>query len=176
MSDIIYLEPAKVVREILKNQLGLTDDRIMFTNQKNFIPTDGLYVNVSYVGPGKVIGPVTEWVDDGAGGLTEKLSMTMTDMIQIDILGMNNEPRTRRNDIVLALASIYSEMQQEKYGMQLARQPMSFLDTSFVEETKMVTRYTTTIFVTSIYQKDQPLGDFYIDFSRAVPPLLAANQ
>lgn len=175
MSAFTYREPGKIVADVLQSEMELADGQVMFTNQKFFIPTDGLFIAISYVGPSKVIANVNEAIDDGGDGLTEIQSITMAHLIQIDILGYGNDVRTRKEEIVMALHSIYSEQLQEQYHMQISRQPGPFMDTSFLEETKMVTRYTTTIITTSVNQKSKAVADYYTDFSRAVPPELTVD-
>lgn len=164
MSTFVYREPGKIVADIIQSEMELTDGQVMFTNQKIFIPTDGIFVNVSYVGPAKVIASQNEAIDDGADGLLEVQSITMLHMIQIDILGFGNEIRTRKEEIVMALRSLFSQTQQDTYQMQIARQPGMFMDTSFLEETKMITRYTTTIITTSANQKTKQVSDIYTSF------------
>jgi hypothetical protein len=154
------LEPGEIVGQVLLSEMELNPGQVMFTNNKFEIPTVGLYIVISYVGPGKIISNVNQWQDAGAAGLNEVQSLTMLQMLQIDILGYStdptdqaNNPRLRKEEIAMALRSAFSQGMQEQYQMQIARQPGPFLDTSFLEETKMITRYTTTIVTTSVYQK-----------------------
>lgn len=175
MSAFVYREPGKIVADILQSEMGLAEGQVMFTNQKYFIPTDGLLIVVSYVGPSKAIANVNEWIDDGFNGLNEIQSVTMAHLIQIDIMAYGNEPRVRKEEIAMALHSLFSQSQQEKFNMNIARQPGAFMDTSFLEATEIVTRYSTTIITTSLNVKQKAVSDIYTDFSRAVPPLLTVN-
>lgn len=174
-----YREPGLVVQDILQSELGLTAGQVMFTNQKYEIPTVGLLIVVSYIGPSKVISNQNEWGSDGAGGLTEIQSLCMLHQLQIDIMAFNNpsgtnDARTRKEEIAMAIHSLFSQSQQELYSMQIARQPGPMMDTSFLEETEILTRYTCTLATTSALQKSKP-ANYYSDFSRAVPPLLTTN-
>lgn len=173
--SFVYREPGKIVADVLQSEMDLDEGQVMFTNQKYLIPTDGIFICVSYIGPSKVISNVNEAIDDGGDGLTEVQSVTMAHLIQIDILGYGNDVRTRKEEIVMAMSSIYSQQLQEQYHMQIARQPGPLLDTSFLEETKMITRYTTTIITTSVNQKSKAVSELYTDFSRAVPPMLTVD-
>lgn len=181
MSDFIYREPGLIIQDILQNQLGLDEGQVMYTNQKYEIPVDGMFIAVSYVGPSKTIASIDEFIPDGAGGLIEQQSINMLHLIQIDIMSYNQsaEPdqdvTIRKEEVAMAMRSLYSEAQQEIYNMNVARHCGAFLDTSFLEETKMVTRYTTTIMTTSVTRKAQPVRDYYSDFSRAVPPTVVIN-
>lgn len=175
MSAFVYREPGKIVQDIIQTVLQLKDGQVMFTNQKFLIPTDGLFVAVSYVGPSKVIASTSELVDDGLGGTAELMSAAILHMIQIDIMSYDDEARTRKEEIPMALRSIFSEQNQELYNMQIARHPGAIIDTSFLEETKMMTRYTMTVMASSVIRKQLSTTEFYSDFSRAVPPQLVVN-
>lgn len=174
------LEPGQVLRNILLEELDLQPAQILFTNQKFFIPVSGLFIAISYVGPAKVITRNSELVADTFGGQLEVQSATLLYMMQIDIMAYNdpkggNQARARFAEIPMAIASIFSEQQQELYAMQIARHTTSILDTSFLEETEMVTRYTMTLMATSAIQKQASTNEYYDDFTKAVPPLLTVN-
>lgn len=156
-------EPANIVRRIIQSEMELAEGNVMFTNQKQFIPTDPLRVVVSYVGPSRVISNMNTWEDDGADGLIEVQSVNYLHLIQIDIMSFDNSSRQRKEEIAMALRSIFSEQQQETYGMSIARQPGIMSDTSFLEETKIITRYTTSIVVTSTFEKRKAI-DSYTSF------------
>src|SRR5690348_1212645 len=121
MSDFIYREPALIVCDILQSELGLTGDQVMMSNQKFEIPLDGLFISVSYVGPSKILASNDAWEDAGAAGLNEIQSLTMTHMIQIDIMSFDNSARMRKEEIQMALHSLFSESLQEQYQMHIAK-------------------------------------------------------
>lgn len=175
MGDFVYREPSKIVQDIIQHEMELANGQVMSTNQKFFIPTDGLFINISYVGPARVIASLDEWADNDKSEFTETQSITMLHMLQIDIMSYDDSARTRKEEIIFAVHSLFSEAQQEMFAMQIARQPGPFVDSSFLEATKMITRYTTTIVTTSVNRKIKPVGDYYTDFSRAVPPTLAVD-
>jgi hypothetical protein len=172
--NFVYREPGKIVQDVIQHELGLIDGQVMFTNQKYFIPTDGLFIVVSYIGPSKVIASNSDWVDSGTG-LIERQTVAMDHWLQIDVMSFSDEARTRKEEIAMAVNSIYSEQQQEQYSMNIARDPGPFMDTSFLEETKMITRYTTSIRTKSVLRKEREIDDIFTDFSRAVPPLVTVD-
>lgn len=174
MSDFVYREPGKIVQDVIQSELDLDDGQVMFTNQKYEIPTDGLFIVVSYVGPSKVIASNSDWVDNGAG-LIERQTVNVDHWLQIDIMSFGDEARTRKEEVMMAVQSIYSEQQQELYSMNIARHPGAFMDTSFLEGTKIITRYTTTLRTKSVLRKEREIADIYTDFSRAVPPSVTVN-
>lgn len=172
MSDFIYREPIKIVRDIIKAGMDLAETQIMLSNQKYFIPTVGLYVVLSYIGPAKVVNRNSELVSDGSGGMIERFSVNMLHMIQIDLMAYNNpsggnDARERKEEIAMAMGSIYSQQIQQKYSMQVSRNTGDFTDTSFLEETEMMTRYTTTIVTTSLNVKQKTTNEYYDTFPGA---------
>lgn len=163
-TTIIYQEPLKIVGDILIEEMELPG-RVLATNQKFILPTDGVFIVVSYVGPSKVIASSNEVEDDGADGLTEVQTVNMQHMIQIDIFAFNdaaggNQARARKEEIAMALRSIYSQQQQELYSMQISRNTGLFMDTSSLEATEMLTRYTTTIQTVSAIQKRKAVDSY----------------
>jgi hypothetical protein len=164
--------PIRVIRDILLSELDLDETQIMFSNQKYEIPTVGLYIVISYLGPATLITRMSELVPDGFGGMTELQSATWLHRIQIDAMAYNtpaggNDARDRKEEIAMALGSIYAEQLQEQYSMQIARNIAPFTDTSFLEETEMMTRYTTLVNTTSLTRKQKSTNEYYDTFPGA---------
>ena len=172
--SFLYREPAKIVADVIQQSMGLMASQVVLSNQKIFIPTPGPLIVVRYVGPSKIISNVDEWTDI-AGTFTEVQTMCMWHLLQIDIMSYDDTARLRKEEIAFAVNSLLSEAQQEMFNMNIANFTGSFLDTSFLEETKRITCYTTTISTTSVLMKQQPVQDYYVDFTRAVPPQIAVN-
>lgn len=193
MSAFFYREPAKLIVDIIQKELGLQSGQVLLTNQKYEIPTDGLFVVVSYVGPGKVISNQNEWIDDGAGGLIEVQTVSMLQMLQIDMMAFNdpvggNQARQRMLEIPMALRSVYSQNQQDAYSIKLASNIGPIMDVSSLEETEMLTRFTMTIQAFSVAQKQKAVDSYssfevkaysdvvkppFADFDASVEPALA---
>jgi hypothetical protein len=192
-------EPILILADIIQNQMALSPGQVMLAYQKFNIPTTGLLVILSYVGPNVIIGSSDVFVDDAGvtvatpftpfqpgvpipvptGGLTEVQSVTLLYEVQIDIMSFNNDngtndARTRKEEIVMALNSLYSEQSQENNQMQVSQVPGPFIDTSFLEATQYLQRYTTRVKLTAATTKTQA-APYYNDLSRAVPPILTAN-
>lgn len=169
-----YREPALILKDIIMQSLGLSVAQIMLSNQKVFIPTNGPFVVLRYLGPGRVISNVDEWSDIG-GDFTEIQTMTIQHTIQIQILSYDSSAFNLKEQIIFAINSLLSQSQQELWNINIARHPSPFLDTSYFEDTGMVTCYTTTVQTVSVLQKQLPVLDYYNDFSRSVPPVLVEN-
>lgn len=174
MSTFNYREPIKVVRDILVSQLGLTESQVVFSNEKWNIPTVGPLVVLSYL-TSVTLNSTDTWVDQGAG-LQEVQTVTLFDTIQVQVLGFKTPTiRALRTLIPMAFNSLLAQGQCELWNMSIAVNPGPMQDTSYLEGTEMITRYTVPINVTSINQKLQTVPDIYTDFSKAIPPQVVVN-
>jgi hypothetical protein len=160
---LVSREPIKVIADIIKHELDLADGQIMLDYEKiNILPDPGLYVAVSYLG-GNAIGnnnyfePVT---------LKEIQEVAMQEMVQIDILSFDASARTRKEEVIMALRSIYSQNAQDANSMQIARIPGNFQNASSLEETKILNRFTMAITIKAIYRKEKAV-DYYDKFPGA---------
>lgn len=152
-TPIVTREPILVIADIIQSELGLVDDAVMLDYEKfNINPDPGLYVVLSYVS-GKAIGNNNYGLLAADGTITEVQQAAMHQIIQIDAMSFDASARTRKEEIVMALRSIYSQQQQEENTMQIARIPSEFLNASSLEETKIMNRFTLSIAVFSIYTK-----------------------
>jgi hypothetical protein len=154
-----FTEPGQIVQDIIQQFLGLADGQVMFTNEPYEIPTDNnVLIVVSYAGPGKQQAIMKEYQLDGEGNSIELISQKMLDMLQIDILSYRDSARTYRTLVPIALGSTLSEQMQEQYNMHISRHVGAILDTSFVEKSRIVTRYTMTVMTETVQQYTAPVA------------------
>lgn len=168
MTTLVSREPIKVIADILLSELSLTTDQIILEYQKFNIPNDpGLFVALTYIG-GKAIGNTNHSSDAGSSGMIEKQSVAMQHMIQIDIMSFDSSARTRKEEVLMALRSVFSEQTQTANDMQIARIPEAFNNTASLEETKILNRFTMTIIVKSVYTKTKALTSYYDTFTKEI--------
>lgn len=167
-------EPIKILADIIQHEMALANGQVMLAYQKFNIPTTGLLIILTNTGASAIIGSTNTWEDDGAAGLTEVKTLTILDSVQIDVMSFGSEARTRCMEVAMAIHSFYSEQQQEANEMQIARQPGPFNDTSTLESTEFLQRYTTSVKITSAMTL-RKAADYFSDLSRAVPPLLTVD-
>ncbi len=168
-------EAAKIIADIMVAQLGLLPGQIMLTNQKWLIPEDqGLYVAISYVS-GKVIGNDNYSLPTEAG-MSEHQELVMLYEIQIDLMSYDDSARVKKELAYMGLMSVSSELIQETYNVQVARNPQPFQDVSMLEESGRLNRYTTLIAVTQLITNVVPGIPYYDDFTQAVPPEVTTEQ
>lgn len=170
-------EASKIVADILVAQLGpkvLPAGQIMLTNQKWKIPANqGLYAAVSYIS-GQAISSSSTYAPGGSG-LTETQQILMLYHIQIDLMSYDDSARVLKEIAYMAFGTIAAEQLMEQYGVQVARQPAAFADTSMLEESGRLNRYTTTIAVTQVIVNTNTNVPYYTDFTRAAPPQITAQ-
>ena len=158
-----FRAPIKVIADILQHELDLADGHIMTTGQKWNIPNSaGLYVALSYMGSSKVICTSSKF-DPNTNSETQ--TATTLSGIQIDVMSFDNSSRDRKEEIAMALGSIYAQQVQERYQCQVARLPGPFLDTSFIEGSGILKRFTSNISVTALFSKEKVV-EYFDQFSK----------
>ena len=156
------VEPIKVVADIIQTELGLPDGAVMVVNQRWVIPQNqDLYVALAYVGPAKTIGN-TNYFDSEAN--TEVQETSKAHMVQIDIMSFGDAARTRKEEVEMALLSMYSQFQQGKNLIKIARQPGPAVDASSLEATGRLNRFLMTVMVNALHRKVKAAA-YYDKFS-----------
>lgn len=161
-------EPIKVIADILQTEMQIPEGQIMLGYEKWDIPPNpDLYIALTYVG-GKAIGNSNYFTSVGnlPGQQIEHQEVAMRHVVQIDLLSFGPEARIRKEEVLMALRSIYSQQQQEKYLMSIARVPSDFVDASTLEETKMLNRFTLTVPITALHTKTKA-APYYDKFQTA---------
>ena len=162
MTELVSREPVKVIADIIVHELELEPSQIVLNYEKFDIPPEpGLFVVLSYVS-GKAIGNVNE-SESTPAGMNEIQTVAMQHIIQIDLMSFDNTARTRKEEVIMALRSIYSQQTQEIYNMKIARIPEQFMNASSLEETKILNRFTMDLTIKSVYTKTKK-ADYYDSF------------
>lgn len=160
------MKTTNLICDILQHELALDEGRIMVYNQRFQIPTDsGLYITVG-VQSMKPYSNVMTMVPV-SGGLQASQRVNTVEVIEINAMSADQESILKAPFIIMALASHYSEQQQEKLGFNIASIPQSFDDTSFLEETAQMTRITIGLRVLRSYDNIKAV-DYYDTFSDAL--------
>ncbi len=166
---VILQSVAKIIRDMLR----LQEAQVVLARQKFDIPTTGALLVVLSMEDTKPIGNNSRVVDSGIqapNGMRDEQYMTVRDLLQIDIMAMtdikngSNKARDLRNQVIMALMSTRSEQMQEALAFSLARIPVGFVNTSSVETTEYLERYTATIAVTYA-EEAQNFPEYFTDFN-----------
>ncbi len=151
MAVTVTREPIKVLADILQTELGLSAGRVMIADEKfNIEQQEGLYISLEYVGPSQVIANTNHY---NPATDQEEQTQTTRFLVQIDALSFDNSARQRKEEISMALTSMYSQRLQEQYQCSIARMPGPVSDASSIESMAMLKRYTQTVAITALTSK-----------------------
>ena len=95
----------------------------------------------------------------------EKQYLSSQQTLQIDILSGNTDARKRSHEIILALDSIYSQQQQEKFQFKINKSNTGFNNVSELEGEKNLNRFALTITCFCWYYKTKQINDYYDKFN-----------
>jgi hypothetical protein len=126
---------------------------------------DGLFVYFAYVG-NKVIGSNNKiYFDNVENVVKEKQSVQSAHTIRIEAMSKNDDARTKKEQIIMALSSQYAQRQCDLNSIRIAEIPSSFIDASGAEGGSQLNRYSIDIvvFATQVNEKVMT-GDYYDTF------------
>jgi len=161
----------QLIVNILASEMGLDLDHIWIRDQNKVVPPGSeMFVVVGMV-TSEIIASSNDTVPNSAG-MEEVQTVITMDHIQIDLLSRSNEAILRRWEPIGALASIYSEQQQETNNFYISPNPISFLNTSYAEGGSQINRFSITMACQVWYKKTKQIesiyGDYYDDFTARV--------
>lgn len=155
-----------IVREIVKDQLSLTEDQIWIYNQRVKIPdTKGLFVAVSRVGS-KIYANNSSYIGNTTD-LVEDQFVANLETISIDALSQDTSALEYYPDILMSLRSTKAQQEAEKYGMRFDSIPFSTSDLSTQEGTSMIYRINISFPVYRTYYTSRTI-DYYDSFSNNI--------
>ena len=147
------IEPIKVAARAVQQELGLTIGQIMLGNENWEIPDGtGLYVSLLY-GTETVIGSCNYNGVDAGGNFQEIQDVIMLHGVDIDIMSFDDSARLRKEEVVMALQSVYTQGLMETYQMRLATTPGSFMLVSDLEPAKQLNRFRLGITINALHRK-----------------------
>lgn len=160
-AKILIATPLLLFCEILQRELGLDDGRVYLWDQKLLQPTDeGLYVAVSVL-TCKPFGNTVS-IDGSGSGLDAIQSVNMMATLDIDIISRGPAARDRKEEIILALASLYAQAQQEANSFLIGKLPpgSKFLNLSIVDGAAIPYRFKISVNLQYAVKKVKPVDYF----------------
>ena len=121
-SQILVGNPLLLFCDIIQNQLGLANGRVYLWDQKILEPTDsGLYIAVSVLS----CKPFSNqnYFDGSSSNSNSDQAVNMAATLQIDIISRDTEARDRKEEVLMALNSNYSQSQQEANSFYIGKLP-----------------------------------------------------
>ena len=158
-------EAAKLIRDILIKEMELDNSRIWIYNSDAILPTDDELFIVLQI---KSRPPYSNNVkyEETTNGLNEIQTMTVAEVIQIDICSKNTEARERAYEVQMAMRSTFAIQTQEANQFSISRiAPVQ--DISFLEATSRLNRYSCEVRVISAYTKTKNV-DYYDTFESEI--------
>lgn len=147
--------------DILKAEMGLTPNQVWIYSQKRKIPpATGLWVVIEFL-TGRPYGSKSQFNSDT---LQEEQSVNMSALFTIDIFSRNTEALDRKEEILMAMGSIYAQQLQEKFSFKIGRVPVTFNNLSQVEGTAILYRFQITFQVSYAVEKKKS-ADYYDTFT-----------
>jgi hypothetical protein len=155
--------PLELLIDILKTELGLAQDHVYLWDQKIFAPSDaGLFVAVSVLNV-KPFSNVRRYDGSGAG-LDALQSMNVQAQIQLDILSRDLSAVLRKEEVLLALNSVYAEQQQALNSFRVFGLAPQFTNLSNIEGAAIPYRFSISINMQYAVVKNQSVP-YYDQFT-----------
>ena len=158
-------ETPLILADIIKNEMSLQDGQIYIYNQDFKLPsTNGLFVVIQQESSELGASNTKTIVVDNV--LKENTYQLVKEEYAINIMSQNAEARQRKEEVLLALVSTYSQQKQDLYQIKIAQSPTSFVNVSELEGGSMLNRFVINISVLSWYQKTKTIP-YYDQFSQS---------
>lgn len=151
-AEILVANALELFCDIIQTQLGLAQGKVYLYDQKINMPTDsGLFVAVGIINP-KPFGNTR--IYDSSSGFNSIQSINMKTMLSVDIISRGPEARDRKEEVIMAFNSFYSQQQQEANSFNIGIIPTSFVNLSQVDGAAIPYRFTISVnvqyFVTKV--------------------------
>lgn len=153
------MENIKIIRNLIKDYMGLDDNHCYIYNNKFLMPEDkGLFVVIG-IQSNEIIGNNTTY-EKTEDKLLANTSTSVATTYTVDILSYDTSARIRQFEVINALSSFESLQSQDINGYSIARIPTSLQDLSDLEASKILNRYRATFKVFHKYEK-QTVARYY---------------
>ena len=148
----MQIETEKILLDILQKEMDLADSQAWVYNQDFVMPrTDGLFI-IAGMQYDKVVSNNSSFKEVGSDTV-EVQNINAIEYIKISLMSKNNEARQRKNEVLMAMASFFSEQMQQKYSIKIAKIPHSFNNVSDAEGSTTINRFDIIVPVHVWYQK-----------------------
>lgn len=170
--QILVGDPLLLFCEIIQSEMGLAPGRVWLWDQKIFQPTDSdLYIPVSVltckpfanVTRPAIIDGVQDWSQ-----ATQNVNMQAT--LALDIISRGPAARVRKEEVILALNSIYAQQQQEGNSFYIGKLPAGsqFRNLSLVDGAAIPYRFNISVNIQYTVSKTKQIPYFNTFATEAV--------
>lgn len=152
-------EPILIIAEIIKDFLGLAANRVFIYEENINLPKDkDLYIAIQHINSQPY--SLTNRQTPTETGFQEEINLLTREEYIINVVSKNNEARTRKEEVILALNSSKSLELQEKYQFNIAKITSSFINISELEGAGILKRYAIKIVIMAHKSKINEI-DYY---------------
>ena len=164
-ADITTKRPVDILREIIVEGLAIDGNRVMIWNNKSSIPKDEyLFISLEQAAS-KPFSNISK-EEDRMDGYYEVQTLTTLENYNIDILSRNLEALQRKEEVIMALRSNYSQSKQVANGMMISK-IASLIDISGVEASARLFRFQCVVTLQASYTKEKVI-EYYETFPTLV--------
>lgn len=143
-----------MLASIIQTELGLDANHILLGFENFLIPEDlGIFIALTY-GVEQIVGADNQNSTDNEGNYLEIQQVAMLHQVEIDIMSFDSSARTRKEEVIMALASYNAQQSMEINSMRIASMPNSFVTVTAPEPSKQLNRYRFTVSVYALHQKN----------------------
>lgn len=126
LATVMVGSPLELFCDVLQTELGLADGRVYIWDQKIFSPSDqGLWIAVAVLNPK----PFGNSMRISTAGIMSQ-SVNMHTQLSVDITSRDKSAVYRKEEVILALKSYYSESQQELNSFRIFPLSSGFVNLS----------------------------------------------
>lgn len=164
-TQILVALPIFLFCDIIQRVMNLPNGRVYLWDQKINQPTDSdLYIAVS-VPRCKPFANVNRPVSNG-GGLDQSQFLSMQAQVDIDVISRGVSARDRKEEVLLALNSTYSQQQQEANSFYIAglSPAFGFINLSEVDGAAIPYRYKISVQMQYAFEVNRPSQFFDNNF------------
>ena len=150
-----------LVCDILQNQLNLAPGHLYLWDQKTFQPTDDLlYIAVGVLSCKPFSN--ANVMNGSGGGLNSLQTVNMQATLSLDIMSRSSAARDQKEFVLMALASNYSEQQQEANNFFIGKLPAGsqFRNLSFIDGAAIPYRFQIDVNIQYVISKTQAVQYF----------------
>lgn len=152
-------EPILVLADIIAIEMSLAPDRVFIYNQDYKLPEDnGLFI-VLVNDSSEVYNNSNKFVGT-QNASQEIINYLAREEYSINVMSKNSDARTRKEEIIMALASYTSQEAQDKYQFKIAQIPSSFTNVSELEGAGMLNRFVINVSALVWKQKTKSIPYF----------------
>ena len=153
MSVVNQLSTFQTLIKILSKEMDINQDRIMIYNGEwNIPPDDGIFIILERL-PGRVIANRNTVKYDPSRAVYQEIQdLNIREQIVISVFSKNTEALERKDEVLMAIASLYSQQLQEKNSIKIFR-IANIEDLSVLEGGSNLYRYDIPLTIFSWQQK-----------------------